>query len=81
MDSAGNLYGTTFNDGAYNQGSIFKLTPSNGGWIYTDLHDFTGGDDGANSYSNVVIDADGNLYGTAWEGGAYSKGVIWEITP
>jgi hypothetical protein len=27
-------------------GSVFELSPSGGGWSYTDLHDFTGGNDG-----------------------------------
>jgi uncharacterized repeat protein (TIGR03803 family) len=79
MDAAGNLYGTAVYDGAYDRGSIFKQTPSVGGWTYTDLHDFTGGSDGEYPYSNVIFDASGNLYGTA-QGGA-GGGVIWEITP
>jgi uncharacterized repeat protein (TIGR03803 family) len=31
--------------------------------------------------SKVLIDADGNLFGTASGGGAYGAGVVWEITP
>lgn len=81
MDAAGNVYGTTFVDGAHGQGSVFKLTPSNGGWTYTSLHDFTGGSDGGNPISNIVFDANGNLYGTATVGGAYGQGVVFEITP
>jgi uncharacterized repeat protein (TIGR03803 family) len=71
MDSAGNLYGTTFRGGPHNDGAVFKLTPTLGGWTYTSLHDFTDGDDGANPISNVVQDAAGNLYGTTAGGGAY----------
>lgn len=86
MDAAGNLYGSTFGDGAYGLGSVFKLTPGASGWSHTSLHDFTGGDDGANPYSNVVFDASGNLYGTASAGGSSGVcsggcGVVWEITP
>jgi uncharacterized repeat protein (TIGR03803 family) len=80
LDAAGNLYGTTYQDGAYGFGAVFKLTPSGGGWTYTSLHDFTGSDGWA-SESNVTIDATGNLYGTAAGGGANGDGVIWEITP
>src|SRR5271165_2979883 len=69
MDAAGNFYGTTFADGAYGLGSVFKLSPGPSGWTYTSLHDFTGGDDGANPVSNVLFDAAGNLYGTASAGG------------
>ena len=81
MDAAGDLYGTTKQDGAHAAGSIFKLTPSGGGWTETDLYDFTGGSDGGVPYGSVVIDASGNLYGTASQGGTHGYGVIWEITP
>ena len=81
MDAAGNLYGTTYCDGQNKLGSIFKLTFSGSLWIYTSLYDFTGGNDGANPIGNVVIDASGNLYGTASAGGAPGYGVVWEITP
>ena len=81
MDAAGNLYGTTRCDGANRMGNIFKLTPSSGGWTYTALHDFSGGDDGAYPLSNVIMDASGNLYGTASAGGSQGHGVVWEITP
>ena len=85
MDAAGNLYGTTFKDGAYGAGTVFKLTPSGGSWQYTSLHDFTGGSDGRWPASNVTFDANGNLYGTAPGGGSQNCyqgcGVVWEITP
>lgn len=87
MDSAGNLYGTTFMDGANTAGSVFKLTPQNGSWSYTSLHDFTGSSDGGNPVGNVVLDATGNVYGTAAVAGqsggcgGLGCGVVWEITP
>jgi len=81
MDAAGNLYGTTYRDGAYGYGSVFKLTPGNGGWTYTSLYDFTGEHDGQNPVSNVVFDAAGNLYGTTYRGGQYYQGIVFEITP
>jgi len=81
MDAAGNLYGTTLCDGDNQLGSVFKLTPSAGGWTFTSLHDFTGGADGAYPLSNVTLDANGNLYGTASGGGSQGNGVVWEITP
>jgi uncharacterized repeat protein (TIGR03803 family) len=80
MDAAGSLYGTTYADGLYGFGNVFKLTPSGGGWMYTSLYDFTGGSDGANPGSTPVFDANGNLYGTTRSGGAFGKGVAFEIT-
>lgn len=81
LDAAGNLYGVTQSDGAYGQGNVFKFTSSNGGWIYTDLHDFTGGDDGAFPLKGPSLDTAGNIYGTASYAGSNGAGVVWEITP
>jgi uncharacterized repeat protein (TIGR03803 family) len=78
MDSAGNLYGTALNDGAYGYGSVFKLTSP--GWTFTSLHDF-GFRDGANPTGDLTIDASGNVYGTTDDGGANGDGVVFEITP
>ena len=61
MDGSGNLYGTTYCDGANNKGSIFKLTPSSPYWTYTSMHDFIGGTDGSAPISNVTFDTAGNL--------------------
>jgi uncharacterized repeat protein (TIGR03803 family) len=84
-DAMGNLYGTTYYDGVFGLGSIFKLAPLNGGWVYTDLYDFTGGSDGANPMGSPVMDANGDLYGIASTGGLNSCqggcGVAWMLTP
>ena len=77
-DTAGNLYGTTASDGAIGCGSIFELSPTQDGWTYTTLHEFTGGDDGCGSSGSVAMDSAGNLYGTAG-GGALGNGLVWEI--
>ncbi len=91
MDAAGNLYGTTIAGG--NQaatcnfegcGVVFKLDPSG---HETVLHGFTGGADGGSPQADLVMDAAGNLYGTAPSGGAISNacpsgcGVVFKITP
>lgn len=89
LDSAGNLYGAGYSEGANSRGAIFKLSPSNGSWTYTSLHDFTGGTDGAYPLGGPTFDSSGNLYGTTVNGGTTSGqncrsagcGVVWEITP
>ena len=81
MDSAGDLYGTTFADGRYGYGSVFKLTRVSGGWSYHSLHDFTGGSDGGNPKSALVFDSRGAIYGTASGGGQYHMGVVFKIVP
>jgi uncharacterized repeat protein (TIGR03803 family) len=81
MDAAGNLYGTTASGGVYGEGAVFKLSPSNGGWTYTSLHDFVCSTDGCGPHGSVLLDANGNIYGTTAGGGAYYHGTVWEITP
>jgi hypothetical protein len=87
MDSTGNLYGTTQSDGAFFQGSVFKLTRTGPfAWQYTSLHDFSGGSDGYSPYGNVILDSKGNLYGTTAGGGSkgcFSNGcgLVFMITP
>ena len=77
----GVLYGATNADGANSKGSVFKLTPSGGNWTFTNLYDFTGGNDGGTPYGGVAVDSSGNVFGTASIGGTNNDGTVWEITP
>jgi uncharacterized repeat protein (TIGR03803 family) len=93
IDTAGNLYGTTF-DG-YNStpgdglGVVFELSPpvtSGGAWTETVLHVFgTSLYDGSQPFGNLIMDALGNLYGTAETGGfsgtAEDNGVAFQLSP
>jgi uncharacterized repeat protein (TIGR03803 family) len=86
FDSQGNLYGVTIDGGTGCDrgdgcGTVFKLAPDG---TKTTLYNFTGGADGGGAYSGpgggLIMDANGNLYGTTSGGGAYGGGVIFEIT-
>jgi len=85
-DGSGNLYGTTAGGGTHDKGTVFKLTQSpGGGWTETVLYPFKAGLDGNSPFAGLVLDRDGNLYGTtAWgglgscEGGC---GVVFKLTP
>ena len=81
FDAAGNLYGATANGGTYGYGTVYKLSPSSNGWTATELYSFTGGSDGRDPSSGVVLDANDNIYGTTGEGGTYGQGTVYEITP
>jgi uncharacterized repeat protein (TIGR03803 family) len=81
FDASGNLYATTHCDGSYESGTVYKLTPSSGTWTYSSLYVFTGGSDGQYSFSNLVFDKQGNLYGTTNVGGANNFGIVFKITP
>ena len=71
MDAAGNLFGTARLNGLLNTGSVFELTPNGQNWTGTLLYSFSYfGPDGSYPYSNIVMDANGKLYGTAQAGGS-----------
>jgi uncharacterized repeat protein (TIGR03803 family) len=81
----GNLYGTT-HGGGLGSGTVFELSPDgNGGWTETVLYNFCSAAscaDGANpTYSYVTFDSLGNLYGTAYAGGAKGYGVVFKLSP
>jgi len=87
-DKDGNLYGMTDNGGGtgcyseYGCGIIFQLKHSSSGWKENVLHRFTGGSDGAYpQWSNLILDEEGNLYGTTTEGGTYGDGVAFRLSP
>jgi uncharacterized repeat protein (TIGR03803 family) len=75
-DSAGNLYGTTNQGGAFNAGVVFKLDTSG---TETVLYTFTGGADGANPTAGLIQGSAGNLYGTTGYGGASGAGVVFKL--
>jgi uncharacterized repeat protein (TIGR03803 family) len=71
------LYGTTESGGAYGDGEVFSL-PVTGG-TPTMLASFDG-TNGANPVGGVVMDSNGNLYGTTISGGAYNDGTVYEVS-
>jgi len=75
-DSAGNLYGTTFNGGPANAGVVYKLDATG---HETLLHTFTGEPDGGNPSAGVTRCPNGNFYGTTSLGGAANMGVVYEV--
>ena len=85
QDSAGNLFGEyqyeVFPDNRF--GVVFMLTPSNGNWVFTMLHHGDESYDGADLFTNLVLDAAGNLYGTGGGGSGcvnyVAHGYIFEL--
>ena len=81
FDQAGNIYGTLNYDGAYGDGSVYQLVPSNGGFSENVLYSFAGSSDGAFPAAGVVLDTSGNLYGTTPAGGNQDGyGVVYQLT-
>jgi uncharacterized repeat protein (TIGR03803 family) len=78
----GDGYGTTYGGGAKGDGTVFKITPN--GRIVT-VYSFcseSGCTDGAHPYGGLVQNADGDFYGTTYQGGgACDCGTVFKITP
>ena len=82
FDAGGNLYGTSSAGGAYGYGTVFELSPvQGGGWTQTILYSFKYGTDGAYPGTGLTFDAAGNLYGTTGLGGTYNWGTVFELSP
>jgi uncharacterized repeat protein (TIGR03803 family) len=73
----GNFYGTTAYGGTRGSGTVFRITPQG---VWTNLHSFTNGIDGALPWAALVLGTDGNFYGTTYSGGTYGYGTIFTIT-
>jgi uncharacterized repeat protein (TIGR03803 family) len=88
MDGQGNLYGTTYGGGNLNCngsgcGTVFKVGATGGETV---LYRFTGSTDGGIPLAGLVMDSQGNLYGTTESGGLTSCGlggcgVVFKVTP
>ncbi|MCX6564552.1 MAG: hypothetical protein NTU60_13280 [Candidatus Aminicenantes bacterium] len=77
--SDGRLYGMTYNGGASDRGTIFKINPDGSGFAL--LHTFAGGaGDGRYPHGSLICSG-GVLYGMTEEGGASNRGTIFKINP
>ena len=81
FDSAGNLYGTTWDGGGYGCRTVFELMPNGDGtWRGKDIHSFTC-TDGDHPDAGVIFDSAGNLYGTTESGGDGWVRVVFKLRP
>ena len=79
IDQAGNLYGVSELGGAFSAGTAFRLSPVQGGWKMTTLYAFKGQPHAAFPYGGLIADANGNLFGTTYYGGANGMGAVFKL--
>lgn len=75
--SDGVLYGTTFNGGAGDFGTVFRMNKDRTG--YAMLHSFDWHADGAFPQGGVIEATNGLLYGTTFEGGSNNFGTVFTL--
>ena len=76
-DAKGNSYGTTFNGGAKGFGTVWKLSEAG---VLKVLYSFKGYPDGQSPQSGLILDKEGNLYGTTVLGGKQNCGTVFEFS-
>jgi len=81
IDSAGNIYGTAGAGGFNGYGTVYKLSPSGGGWVLTTLYNFTSDFGNNPNQEGVALDSAGNLYGITRFDGEYQLGTVYQLTP
>ncbi len=79
VDKLGNLYGTTHVQNGNNfAGAIWTISALG---KFSVLHALTAATDGFAPNSPLLLNANGNLYGTTGSGGAHGLGTVFQVTP
>jgi uncharacterized repeat protein (TIGR03803 family) len=81
FDAKGNIYGTTQGGGINGTGTVYKLSPkSGGGWTERVIYTFSAtGADGTAPSAGMTIAADGTMYSTTPDGGAFGAGTVFSL--
>jgi len=78
-NAAGNLYGTTYAGGEHGAGTVFKVDKAG---TETVLYSFGATKkDGAFPFAGLIVDEEGNFYGTTQLGGSLGLGTAFELQP
>jgi uncharacterized repeat protein (TIGR03803 family) len=75
-DSHANFFGVAEAGGGSGVGTVFEVAAGSG--TVTSLAVFNGAN-GANPSAGLALDSGGNLFGTAYKGGASGKGTVFEV--
>src|SRR5207248_1714900 len=81
------FFGTASGGGAHASGDhggvVYELIHNtDGSWKYKVIYSFcaqTNCADGDQPLSDLIVDQDGNLYGTTWAGGAHAGGTVFKL--
>ena len=81
FDADGEIYGTTQGGGTNGTGTVYRLSPkSGGGWTEKVIYNFSAtGADGTAPSAGMTIAADGTMYSTTPDGGAFGAGTVFSL--
>jgi uncharacterized repeat protein (TIGR03803 family) len=77
-DANGDLFGTTQTGGTNNNGTLFELVNNNGTYALNTLVNFAGSN-GIHPWADLIADANGDLFGTTFQGGSDNAGTVFEL--
>ena len=80
LDAKGNLYGTAYDGGAHDGGTVFELSATGTETLLYSFCSKPGCRDGYYPHADLAMDKNGNLYGTTQYRGAYGGGIVFEIS-
>jgi uncharacterized repeat protein (TIGR03803 family) len=80
FNGTGTLLGAATEGGALNDGVVFSMTNSSGSWKLGNMYSFDGLN-GLQPSGTLALDSEGNVYGTAYEGGANDWGAVFQLVP
>jgi uncharacterized repeat protein (TIGR03803 family) len=78
-DAEGNLYGVTFGGGVDGSGALFTADAGGAGTVL--YSGFCKNSSSSEPGGKLVMDAEGNLYGTTRIGGTHGSGTVFKVDP
>ncbi len=73
-----NLYGTASQGGAFGLGTVFRIDRKGNESVLYSFGSQPG--DGTRPWADLIMDLQGNMYGTTSTGGAFGEGAVFELT-
>jgi uncharacterized repeat protein (TIGR03803 family) len=75
----GTLYGTTFNGGSHDAGTVFRMQAD--GTEFATVWEFGATSEAGSHPTGVTLGQDGSLYGVTREGGSAGAGTVFRLSP
>ena len=76
IDTAGNLYGNTWQGGNGGGGTVYELSPNGSNWTFNLLYSVP---NAGFAVGRVALDSSGNVYEALQDGGAFGDGQVLEL--